>query len=85
MKPQSIIRIALTDDHTILRSGLRLIISKWKEFEVVIEAANGKDLISQLEQADSLPHICLLDIDMPIMNGYDTLAVLSKKWPEIHM
>jgi len=48
-----------------------------------MEAENGKKLFEQLESATDLPDICLLDINMPEMNGFETTRRLKEKWPSI--
>ena len=77
------ISVAVTDDHPIARKGLIEFIREFDEFDVVLEAANGKQLIEILEQAPVLPDISLLDIKMPVMDGYETAAVLKEKFPSI--
>ena len=77
------INIALADDHTILRKGVAEILSKFANMAVIIEAANGKELITKMQAAPSLPVVCIIDINMPEMNGYDTAATISKTWPDI--
>jgi DNA-binding NarL/FixJ family response regulator len=77
------INIALADDHTILRKGVAEILSKFANMAVIIEAANGKELITKMQAAPSLPDVCIIDINMPEMNGYETAAAISKTWPDI--
>lgn len=77
------IRIALADDHVILRKGVAEILSAFEGMEVIIEAGNGKDLITKLEHAPQLPDICIIDINMPEMNGYETAAAIKNKWHDI--
>jgi two-component system, NarL family, invasion response regulator UvrY len=77
------IRIAVADDHTIFRKGLIKLLSKFGDMTVVAEAGDGAELIAQLATADTLPHICILDITMPVMNGYDTASAIRKRWPAI--
>jgi len=77
------INIALADDHTILRKGVAEILSKFEDMAIVIEAAYGKELISKLQSAAVLPDLCIVDINMPEMNGYDTAAEIKKHWPDI--
>ena len=77
------INIALADDHTILRKGVAEILSKFDTMAVVIEAASGKELISKLHSATTLPDICIVDINLPEMNGYDTAAEIKKHWPDV--
>jgi DNA-binding NarL/FixJ family response regulator len=79
------IRIALVEDHKIVRRGLVELITGFPEFEVVMEAGHGKELIEGLTGASVLPDVVVLDINMPVMNGYDTAALLRKQWPEIRI
>jgi len=81
--PNRNIRIALTDDHAVLRKGVGDILNSFDNCEVVMEAENGKELIDKLSRTKSFPDICFLDISMPVMNGYDTLNILKQKWPDI--
>lgn len=75
--------IAIADDHVLLRKGLIDLINHENDLEVVIEANDGAELISLLRKAGSLPAICILDISMPIMDGYSTIIELRKTWPDI--
>ena len=77
------IHIALADDHTILRKGVAEILSKFDDMTVTIEAGNGKELIEKLASAAELPDICIVDINMPEMNGYETAAEIRKHWPDV--
>lgn len=82
MKKQTI-NIAIADDHTLFRKGLKSILNSNKNFQVIIEAEDGRDLIEKLSVSTKLPDICLLDIDMRPMNGYDTAKAITKQWPAI--
>ena len=77
------INIALADDHAILRKGVAEILSKFPNMSVIMEAANGKEMIAKLSSAATLPDVCIVDINMPEMNGYDTAAEIKKHWPDI--
>jgi DNA-binding NarL/FixJ family response regulator len=77
------IKIALADDHAILRKGVAEILSKFQDMSVIMEAANGRELITKLASAATLPDVCIVDINMPEMNGYDTAAEIRRRWPEI--
>ena len=77
------INIALADDHAILRKGVAEILSKFDNMSVVMEAGNGRELITKMQAATTLPDVCIIDINMPEMNGYDTAAEIKKRWPEI--
>lgn len=50
-------------------------------FTILLEAANGQDLIERLESNSQLPDLCLLDIDMPVMDGYETAQYLRQRYP----
>ena len=75
--------IALVDDHIALRNGIRSTIENNKTFRVILEAANGSELLDMLSNTNHLPDIVLLDIQMPIMNGQDTIDQVRARWPEI--
>ena len=73
--------IALTDDHTLLRNGLAALV-KSLGHTVLFEADNGNDLIEKLA-VHGLPQIILMDINMPLMNGYEATLWLKENHPEI--
>ena len=73
--------IALVDDHVLLRSALATLINSFLEFKVLFEADHGKDFIRQLKPIHA-PNIVLLDITMPIMNGYETADWIKINLPE---
>lgn len=75
------IKIALVDDHELLRNGLATLINSFKDYEVMLEANNGKDFIKQVKE-ENAPDIILLDITMPVMNGYDTALWIKSNLPK---
>lgn len=77
------IHIALADDHTILRKGVAEILSRFGDIKVVIEAGNGQELLDKISAAKTLPDVCIVDINMPVMNGYETTAAICRQWPDI--
>lgn len=83
MSTTSKIHIAIADDHTIMRSGLAELIKTLGDYEVVIQAGNGNDLLAQLATAKVLPELCILDINMPELNGYETTLKLREFFPGI--
>ena len=80
MKP---ITLALVDDHTLLRQGLVEMLNKNPAFRVILEASNGRDFISQLGTLPTPPDLVLLDVSMPLMNGYETALWLRQNCPKI--
>ena len=77
------IHIALADDHVLLRDGLKELIHTFGHYKVIIEADNGQQLLDKMEAASILPDICVLDVSMPVMNGYATQVELRKRWPQV--
>jgi DNA-binding NarL/FixJ family response regulator len=82
MENAQAVRIAIVDDHLMLRQAVKLRLSLLG-YKVVLEAENGKDLLDRLLEMDTEPHICLLDINMPVMDGFETAIELKKRWPYI--
>ena len=76
-------RIAIVDDHVLIAQAIKGVISNFKNFEVLYECENGKELIDKIIKKNQLPDIVLLDISMPIMNGFDTAKWLQENHPEI--
>ena len=83
MQKKQPIKIAYADDHPMFRKGVINLLSENKDFNFIIEANNGKEFLKKIECSPALPDICLLDIRMPEMDGFDTLIAIKKKWPEV--
>lgn len=64
--------VAITDDHLLIAKALSGIVESFADFEVLYEAANGQALIEKMKNAQALPDIVLLDISMPVMDGFET-------------
>ncbi len=76
------IKVALVDDHKLLRNSLGILIEMLQGFEIILQADNGKDFINQLVGGKS-PDIALVDITMPVMDGIETTLYLTKHYPAI--
>ncbi len=75
--------IVIVDDHVLIAKALRGIIANFEDFEVLYECENGKELQDRLSSQNNIPSIVLLDISMPIMNGFETALWLKEKHPNI--
>jgi DNA-binding NarL/FixJ family response regulator len=77
------ISFAIADDHTLLRRALiQMLTSGKKPMKLVAEAGNGKEMIEKLDPL-TLPQIIFLDTNMPVMNGIECCAYLSRQYPDI--
>jgi DNA-binding NarL/FixJ family response regulator len=75
------ISIALVDDHALLRNGLATLV-KTLGFNVLFEVGHGEDCIKKLKSG-ILPDVILMDINMPVMDGYVTSQWIKENFPEI--
>ncbi|HJX03108.1 MAG TPA: response regulator [Dehalococcoidia bacterium] len=74
------IKVLIVDDHTMVRHGIRALLSMQKDMEVVGEAVNGLDAMEQVKRL--LPTVTLMDIVMPVMSGLEATRHLSAECPE---
>jgi len=79
------IALGIADDHQLFLKSLSLLITSLKDFTIIAEAMNGKDLIDKLEIKKQEPEIILLDVNMPVMDGKETAEYLTKKYPAIKL
>ena len=75
------IRIAIVDDHALVRAGLRQFMAEQPDFCVTAEAATGRAAMDIVRQGDV--DVVLLDINMPDISGVDTLAAIKARQPEL--
>jgi DNA-binding NarL/FixJ family response regulator len=74
------LRILIADDHAVVRAGLRTLLESHHGWEVCAEAADGRDAV---EKASKLkPHVAVLDIGMPLLNGIEATRRIHKSSPE---
>src|SRR5215204_361061 len=74
------IKVAIADDHALFRAGVRTTLMGRKDVELIAEADNGMQLLNLLKHIE--PDVILLDIQMPIMDGIQTLPEIRKLRPE---
>src|SRR3990172_4197647 len=77
------IRVLVADDHTIVRSGLRLLLEAEPDIEVVGEAGDGNEALALVESLH--PEVVLIDIAMPGLDGMEATRRIKARWPEIHV
>lgn len=73
--------IAIADDHLHMRQVVRQIIESFG-YNIIIEAEDGQKLIDKIISG-SVPDICVLDMNMPFLNGVQTTRILKERWPSI--
>lgn len=73
-------RVVIAEDYTILREGLKALLSSQEEFTVVAEAQDGRDAIRCIEEHK--PDIVLMDLSMPRMNGLEAIREVKRSSPE---
>lgn len=83
MIPLQPIKVAIADDHSLFRKGLFEILSGFPEIEPMLEASTGKELLEKITASKVKPEVCILDINMPVMNGYDTAKAIREKYKKI--
>lgn len=77
------IRVLLVDDHTMFRQGIRALLEGYDEIEIVGEAIEGNEAIEKVRQL--APHVVLMDIAMPVMNGLEATRRIHKENPNIQV
>jgi DNA-binding NarL/FixJ family response regulator len=78
------IKVAMADDHVLLRTALSSLINATEKCKVIFEASNGKELISKINK-DSMPDVVILDLNMPHMNGQETAQYLQEHFPAVNV
>lgn len=81
---QTAISIAIVDDHTLFRSGLASLLTEFDEIEVAFQATNGIDLQERLSKHPEVK-LVLMDINMPLMDGYASTKWVKTHYPHIHV
>ena len=77
------VRILIADDHAIIRRGLRALLAHEPGFDVVAEACDGREALDLAER--ERPHVAILDISMPLLNGLEAARQISAKFEEMRL
>jgi len=75
--------IVIVDDHLLIAKAITSIIEQFKNYGVLYESENGKELMEKFKQKKNIPDIVLLDISMPVMDGFETAAWLKQNHPQV--
>ncbi|PKA84435.1 LuxR family two component transcriptional regulator [Ulvibacter sp. MAR_2010_11] len=79
------INVVLADDEELFRVGMSYILSRDPEIRIAYEASNGKELLTYLENATDLPHIIIMDIKMPELNGVEATKIIHRQFPSVNI
>jgi DNA-binding NarL/FixJ family response regulator len=77
------LRLLLADDHAVVRQGLRKMLEHLPNWEIVAEAANGRDAV-RLAEAHR-PDVAILDVAMPLLNGIEATRQITRRSPETNV
>jgi len=75
--------VVIADDHVLIAKAIASIIDQYNDYEVLYEVENGSMLVEKFRHRKNIPDIVLLDISMPVMNGFETAAWLKQNHPEV--
>ena len=77
------VQLALVDDHSLIRNALVELINRFENFQVQADFSGGQAFLNYLSETDIYPEIVLIDINMPILNGFEVTALIRKQYPAI--
>lgn len=79
------LKVGIVDDKTLNRETIKQKLKSYSELHLMLEAGNGKDFLEQLKKlkTNELPNIVLMDLDMPVMDGIETIKAASTIYPTI--
>ena len=77
--------IAIVDDHRLFLEALVDLVRKFDGYEVLYVAKNGRDLLEQIHQSYQVPDLALVDLHMPVMDGFETTAQLRQLYPAVRV
>jgi two-component system, NarL family, invasion response regulator UvrY len=75
-------KIAVVEDHKLVRKGLVSMVESFEDYDIIIEAQNGHEFIEKLDPSN-LPALVMMDVNMPEMDGYSTASWVARHFPGI--
>ena len=77
--------VVIVDDHTLLSQAIQAMVNTFNKFTVLYTCKNGQELVDKFSCKENIPHIVLMDINMPIMNGVETTEWISKNHSKVNV
>jgi NarL family two-component system response regulator LiaR len=77
------IKVLIVDDHTIVRRGIKALLAEMDDIQVVGEAGNGLEAIGLSEELE--PHVILMDLLMPVMDGIEAIRQITARQPHMRV
>lgn len=81
-KTEKIVKVALVDDHVLLRNALAVLINSFEDCRVINESANGREIKNAI-LGGTIPDVIIMDLNMPEMDGFETSEFLHREFPQI--
>lgn len=78
-------KIVIVDDHKLVSNAIRGMVENFPNCEVLYEVPHGQELLIRFENKRNIPDLVLLDINMPIMDGFQTMKKLHKDYPDVRV
>ncbi|MGN6212046.1 response regulator [Parafilimonas sp.] len=78
------IKLGIADDNKFFREALSEVLNSYG-FTIIFKAVNGYDCIDKIKSATELPDVCILDVFMPEIDGFETARIIKKQWPKIKL
>ena len=79
------IKLGIADDHQLFVKSLTILIESLNDFQVVVDAVNGQELLHKLSTLAVPPDLLLIDVNMPVLDGPSTALIISQKYPAIKL
>ena len=75
--------VVIVEDHILLSQAIASLVNSFENFNVIYLCKNGKELLTKLKTPENMPDIILMDVNMPILNGIETMQILKEEHPDI--